>query len=186
MNITGVLLAAGKSTRFGSNKLLHPLADGCPVALASARVLSTACCQLVAIVNQHNTELKALLSQEGYRVMTCTHSQAGIGSSIAQAVTASAESGGWLIALADMPYIQPYTLSVVVRRMDATAIVVPRYQGRRGHPVGFGRHWFDDLTALSGDQGARSIIEQNSAYVVCVDGDDKGVLIDIDVPEDVR
>jgi molybdenum cofactor cytidylyltransferase len=74
---------------------------------------------------------------------------------------------------------------IATRLLQGAGIVVPRYQGQRGNPVGFAAKFTDDLLRLSGDQGARALFEKYPSDVEYIDTDDAGILIDIDTPEDL-
>ena len=64
-------------------------------------------------------------------------------------------------------------------------ICVPTWRGRRGHPVGFGKAYFDALRGLSGDRGARALLEVHADAVVAVPVEDAGILQDVDTREDL-
>lgn len=183
----GILLAAGFSRRFGSNKLLQPLADGVPVALAAARRMRAALSEVQVVVNPQDSSLAALLDGEGFRVIVCPQAHEGMGASLAWAVSQTPQASAWIIALADMPFIQPATIAQVadaIRRPEA--LVVPVFREQRGHPVGFGQAYLEELVALTGDEGARSILHRHVEQVQWLVCDDPGVIKDIDTPADLR
>lgn len=185
-NITGILLAAGSSQRFGKDKLTQVLPDGERVAARACRNLAVGVDQVVAIVRPGNEALTAYLQSEGAAVHVFAEADQGMGSSLAFAITASQASDGWLIALADMPWIMPATICQVADRLrGGAAIVAPRYQGRRGHPVGFSGRFADQLAALRGDSGAKSLIQSHLDLLHIIDCNDAGVLRDIDHPVDL-
>lgn len=190
MNIIGILLAGGHSRRFGSNKLLHPLADGQPVALAAARHLLAALPDTVVIVRPDNLELATQMKQAGLQVTVCDESQQRMGDSLAAAVRFAAsryQADGFVIALADMPYIQPQTIVAVAAAIaDGARIAMPVYQGQRGHPVGFAAEFSTLLQQVQGDEGARAIVKAHSSSIVQLDCEDAGVLRDIDLPTDLE
>ena len=101
--ITGILLAAGSARRFGSNKLLHPLLTGVPIAVTAARNLVAVLPRCVAVVRPGADELAALLRAEGLEVVVCPNADEGMGASLACAAAAAGEAQGYLVALADMP-----------------------------------------------------------------------------------
>jgi len=184
--IAGILLAAGSSSRFGSDKLLAPLADGTPMAIATARRLRSALGEVVAVVRRGDPVLSALLTAEGLRVVVCENAHTGMGASLAAGVAASREARGWLIALADMPFIKDSTLHRVAQALDTGALLVaPFHAGRRGHPVGFHPSFRDELLVLSGDAGAREILTRHSTSLTRLDVDDAGVVLDVDTPADL-
>jgi molybdenum cofactor cytidylyltransferase len=134
--ITGILLAAGQSTRFGANKLLHRLGDGTPMAVAAARPLTAVLACSIAVVADAQNGLAGQLAQEGLRIIPNPRAGDGMGTSIACGVAASPDASGWVIALADMPCIPEAVIQAIVDGLDRGAdIIAPVYQGQRGHPV---------------------------------------------------
>jgi molybdenum cofactor cytidylyltransferase len=184
--LSGILLAAGAGRRFGSNKLLHPLEDGTPLVLRAARTLLAALPHTLAVVNPADSEVIDLLEKEGVAVVPNPDAQAGMGSSIARGVQASCEADGWVIALADMPFLQTRTiLSVEAGIRQSDSICAPRYGDRRGHPVGFGRAYAGLLMQLDGDEGARHIVAANRENLALFETADRGAVADIDYPQDI-
>lgn len=182
--ITGLLLAAGASRRFGSNKLLVNL-DGQPLVLHSVRALSP-CSTTVAVVRAADHQLQLLLRRAGVALAINHQPEDGIGSSIATAVKASAESDGWCILPADMPAVRANTTQVIVDALSSgTQLAVPTYKTHRGHPVGFSRQFGNQLMSLSGDIGARTILAAHPDQLTGLAVDDSGILQDIDRPEDL-
>lgn len=184
--IVGVLLAAGAGSRFGSDKLLHRLADGTPIAVASAIGLRAACARVVAVVRPGSDELARLLLAQRCEVIECAQAGNGMGHTLAAGVAASRDAGGWLVALADMPFIAARSYHAVIGHLDQGAqLAATGYQGKRGHPVGFAARWLPELLALTGDQGARTLLSSHGSELIWRDGDDAGVLKDIDRPTDL-
>ena len=185
-NICGILLAAGASKRFGSDKLLHPLAGQTPVALAALANLRAAIPHVIAVVRPGAQQLANRLSEAGATVILCANAEEGMGASLASAVSASGDVAGWVIALADMPYIRPETIAKIAGALETgAAIAAPVCRGKRGHPVGLSPQFRAQLEALRGDEGARSILKANQNLVTLVDVDDPGIHRDIDTPADL-
>ena len=183
--IVGVLLAAGSATRFGGDKLLAPLADGTPVGVAALRNLAAAVDVALAVVRPGDDALAAVLEANGARVTVCPRAAEGMGASLAWGVRAAPLAAGWLIALADMPWIQTVTIARVVDALRAGApIVAPTWRDSRGHPVGLSSRFFGELSALSGDEGAKAILRRHRATLIATE--DAGVLRDIDTPQDLE
>jgi len=177
----GLLLAAGQGSRFGGNKLLHPLHDGTPMVLASARPLHAALIDTVAVVNDANGEVARLLAQEGLQVVCNPQARHGVGTSIACGVSASRHASGWVIALGDMPFV-PLTIvqAVVTALAHGADIVAPVCGGQRGHPVGFSTRHAEALMNLHADEGARGLIDAHRDSLELIEVDELGVLVDID------
>jgi molybdenum cofactor cytidylyltransferase len=101
-------------------------------------------------------------------------------------VSAAPEADGWLIALADMPNVPTAVIAALSAELQAGApLVAPTYQGQRGHPVGFSRAFYPELSALSGDRGARHLLDQHAAQLRLIAVEEPGILRDIDTPEDL-
>ena len=151
---TGVLLAGGLGQRFDpsgqQSKLLARLPDGTPVAVAAARHLAAATADVIAVVRPGAEKLVILLNEAGCQVIYAPDATRGMGASLAAGVRTTPEATGWLVALADMPWIAASTYEVLTRALDAddASIVAPVYQGVRGHPVGFAARHHDALAAL--------------------------------------
>lgn len=187
MRIVGILLAAGRGSRFGGPKLLTPLADGTPLGVVAARTLRAAVPEVLAVVHPADAELARQLAAAGARLVECAEAEAGMGLSLAAGVSASADADGWLIALADMPYIRVDSIGLLAQALaERDALVAPCYRGRRGHPVGFGADFGPALQALHGDRGARDLLARHADRLQCIEVDDPGVLQDVDTPDDLR
>ena len=183
----GILLAAGASSRFGANKLLHPLPDGTPIAIASARNLLAALPGSLAVVRPGSEALEKLLLEAGCEVTVCPRAEEGMGLSLAHAIAASANVSGWVVALADMPFLRPDTIGAVATRLEAGALIAaPALRGGRGHPVGLSAALREDLLALQGDEGARSVLKRHAASIQLVEVDDAGIHRDVDTPGDLN
>lgn len=184
--IAAVLLAAGSARRFGSQKLLATLPDGRRVVEAVAQSLMPAVAHVFA-VTAADDELARVLRSCGCEVVINHHAIAGMGTSIAAGVGASATARGWLIALGDMPYIQRQTIAKLTQSLRGPDdIVIPTFQGRRGHPVLFGSVYLHELAGLAGDRGARRVVDRHPASVHLVPVADAGILADIDMPADLE
>jgi len=186
LKIVGILLAAGSGSRFGGDKLAHPLADGTPIGVASLRNLKRALPDVIAVARSADTHLRGLLTAEGVVVHPCADAHLGMARSFACAIAASQDADGWVIALGDMPFLLPQTIANVAGRVaQSGGIAIPEYRGERGHPVGFGRRYRDELLALQGDEGARSVIARHPDELEIVDCDDRGIVRDVDTPADL-
>jgi molybdenum cofactor cytidylyltransferase len=186
----GLLLAAGKGERFDPagrrNKLLHALPDGERVACRSARVLLEALGSVVAVVAHGDHELAALLRKVGCEVVHAPAGERSMSTSLRQGLLAAGAPAteGWIVALADMPWVLGSTVAALRRGLEAGAgIVAPFHGPQRGHPVGFSRVHRAELMALSGDTGARTLLARHPVHAVEVD--DPGILLDIDTPSDL-
>jgi molybdenum cofactor cytidylyltransferase len=186
-NIAGILLAAGAGSRFGGEKLLHPLEDGVAIAAHAARNLLAATSDVIAVVRWGDFPLYDMLEQEGCQVTMFQGAARGMGASLAHGVAQARSADGWLVALADMPRIAPDTIQRVIQALQEGALVAaPVRKGERGHPVGFGAALRDELLALDGDQGARAVVERHRSAVKLVECEDEGIFYDVDRKSDLK
>jgi molybdenum cofactor cytidylyltransferase len=161
-------------------------ASGATLGVVAAHHLLEALPNSIAVVRAGDRELSAKLRATGLRVVPCRDADAGMGASLACGVLSSKDAEGWVVALADMPWIAPATIRAIVDALASGAdIVAPSYRGRRGHPVGFSRRHYAALASLTGDSGARALIERDPARLAAIDVDDSGVLRDVDRPEEL-
>ena len=183
---TGVLLlAAGRSVRFGSDKRLARFGNRGTLLEASVDAATASGLPLQVALRADDAVLAAALAAREVTAIHCETSMAGMGHTLSEA--ASALPGSWsgvLVALGDMPLIRPATFVELAGRLRRDTIVVPVCAGRRGHPVGFGADFFTALRGLSGDHGARELVTSHRRSVVTVAVDDAGTLLDVDHPGD--
>lgn len=184
----GILLAAGKGARFdpsgAQNKLMQSIENGDAVAVAAAKNMLAVLPMVQAVVRPGADALAAQLRMVGCTVTECPTAEAGIGASLVFALTQVRHADGWVIALADMPYVRPATVAALVHAIaDGADIAVPTCGGRRGNPVAFSRLHLPRLLQLSGDQGARSLLRTFAVVETAVD--DPGIHRDIDTIDDL-
>ena len=162
-----VVLAAGRGERFiASGGTTHKLA----ALLAGQPVLD----HVLAAVRASGLP---------FHVVKADSSRPGMGDSIAAGVSATADAPGWLIVPGDLPLIQPATLLAVARALDAHEVVIPVFEGRRGHPVGFARACREALQQLAGPQGAAAVVRSHAAFELQVA--DEGTVVDVDTVVDL-
>lgn len=186
MRLVGLLLAAGSASRFGSDKLQHPLPHGVAIAVQAARHLLAEVPRVVAVVRPGADETARALAAEGCGIFVCEKAADGMGASLACAVRAAGEADGYLVALADMPFVRRSSIAAVREALESGArIAAPYWRARRGHPVGFAGALRAELEALAGDEGAKRVVAAHEAELVKVPVGDPGVLRDIDRPADL-
>jgi len=189
--IRGLLLCGGRSSRFGSDKLLVRASASEARALAALAAINliSGAGNALAVIPPGAAALRRLLDEAGCAILESAATARGLGASIAAGVAASAHADGWIVALGDMPFIRDVTIAAVRSKLEAgAAIAAPVLAGnrQRGHPVGFSKAFGKELAALDGDEGARSVIARHRDDIVLIEVDDPGIAIDIDKPEDLR
>jgi len=202
--IVGVVLAAGLGSRFGGDKLLHPVhipSANEPVAmgLQSALNLQPYVDEVICVVRPDDRELSALFLQQGFKVCPCENYLDGLSESLVAGIRASSAADMWWLALGDMPFItapsylviqqeiahqlqQPEQIRQVVQAcsQDSTGAI------KSGHPVIFPQRLKDALLALSGDEGARSLVKKEARQVQRILLRDAGIHWDVDNLTDLK
>ncbi len=163
---TVLVLASGRGERFrASGGVTHKLQAGLCGRTVLERTLDSV----------HASGLPWHLEDRGHP---------GMGDSIASAVAATSEAAGWMILPADLPLIQPETLQLLADWQLDSEVLVPTFDGQRGHPVRFSPACRADLMALRGEQGAAAVVRARTWTLLAVG--DVGCVTDIDTVEDLQ
>jgi molybdenum cofactor cytidylyltransferase len=194
MALEAVVLAAGSARRFGGGKLTTPwnggvLLDGALTAAFAAPV------RTVTVVTGAQSEAveaaaRAFAGRSGvgerlHIVHAPDHADGMAASLRAGIASLPLDADGAFVFLGDMPRIPHRVLAPLAELMaQGHAAAAPVFGGRRGHPAVFARALFPDLVALSGDEGARAVLQRVGPALV--EAPDDGVLFDVDEPGDLN
>ena len=192
--LDAILLAAGAGARFGGAKLLAPM-KGAPLVAGALLTAFLAPVRRVFVAVGEDPALRKAIQATATRLaaadrlvlVSVKDPREGMGASLRAAAQAVPEdAAGVFVLLGDMPTIDPATVRHLARAFKGPHdIVVPTHRGRRGHPVLFGATWLPALRALSGDEGARALLESAGAPLTRVPVEDPGIHLDVDRPEDL-
>jgi len=186
-HIAALLLAAGKSSRMGENKMLAEI-DGRPmVARTAQRLLSSHARPIVAVLGNQADAVDAALGKLPVERVRNPGYADGLSTSLKRGLAALPEDiDGVIVCLGDMPLIAGRDIDRLVAAfnpLEGRAIVVPTRRGKRGNPVLWARQFVPEMMMLSGDSGARRLIDEHSDLVAEIEMDNDSVLIDIDTPD---
>ncbi len=188
--IAGLVMAAGRSSRMGANKLL--LEDGGRpiVARVVEQALAGGLAEVIVVCGHQEAEIRAALAGQRVRLISCPDHADGMSASLRCGLKALREDiDAALVLLGDMPRVTGGLLRRLTAAFNPTegrAIIVPTFEGKRGNPVLWDRRFFAEMMALAGDVGARHLIGEHAELVVEIEADDSGVLLDVDTPEAYR
>jgi molybdenum cofactor cytidylyltransferase len=180
------MLAAGLSLRMGGpNKLLRSYRGKPLLAHALEAAEEIEFLDRIAVTGRDAARVRDLATPFGFRCVFNPRFAEGLGTSIAAGAGAlSPDIKGVFIALGDMPGIGPDSYRALAAKFTRGSIIVPLHRGARGHPVLFCTSFVPELSALSGDEGARSLLRRHALRVAEVEIANRGVLRDVDTRED--
>ena len=195
--IRGILLAAGRGTRFGTDKLMQPITiagdldssgvNPPSIALVTASRLIATLPDSIAVCRPEQTLLQQQLADLGFAIEICDRAELGMGFSLATGVAACDATDDLLVCLADMPYVKAATLEKIVMVLQTgAALVQPVYQQQPGNPVAINHRFRPQLLEPEGDFGARQLLKQYADEIAYLEVTDAGVVMDIDRPEDLN
>jgi len=177
VSAAGLILAAGESRRMGSPKALLDY-RGETFIDRLARIFGIHCNPVIVVlgagaedIRAHVTRPANIVVNEHWRTGQTSSMQCGL-----RAVPSSAE--GVLFTLVDHPAVAPETIDVLLA--GGARVRVPRYQGRRGHPIWFSRDLIPEFLGIPPDSAARDIVRAHAAETEFLDVNDPGVVADID------
>lgn len=180
--VAALVLAAGFSNRFGSIKLCARLDNGKTVFEQTLQRVQQAVDDVVVVTRP---ELAEALIDYCDSLQIFDQAEKGMGATLAYGISLLEDRDACLICLADMPFISADSYRRLAAAQCPDAIILPSHQGRQGNPVGFGRRFFNELQALSGDSGGRVVIQGHPEAVQTLELDDAAIAYDIDTPEDL-
>jgi molybdenum cofactor cytidylyltransferase len=192
--ITAVILSAGESSRMGRPKALLSVDGVRFIEKIVSSFQSTRAGKTVVVLGHQADEMRRKIADLPVAITVNNDYKKGQLSSLVAAIReierwpASAGVDGILVHLVDHPYINAALVNLMIERFyeSKKLIVVPRYRGRRGHPVIFSRALFPELVNAPLDQGAKTVVHAHREDTLEIDTEDEGVVIDIDTPDEYR
>ncbi|MGH6890760.1 MAG: NTP transferase domain-containing protein [Dongiaceae bacterium] len=188
--VGGLIMAAGRSSRMGANKLLMDDGGRPIVARVVAQALAAGLAEVIVVCGHQEAEVRAALAGQPVRYVPCPDYAEGMSASLRCGLKAlPPDIDATLVLLGDMPRVGSGLLRRLIAAFNPTegrAIIVPTFQGKRGNPVLWDRRFFGEMTSLAGDVGARHLIGEHAELVVEIESEDAGILLDVDTPEAYR
>lgn len=188
--IAGLILAAGESSRMGTDKALLAYRGRTFVETLCATLREAGLERIAVVLGHHAEEIRRAVNLEAAQVVTNPDYRHGQTSSLQAGLRAltSADLEGIVLCLVDHPSISVEVIRTLLKNFQQTGapLVVPTFGGRRGHPVLIGRPLFKELLDLGPESGANTVIRKHQEAAQFVEVEDSGILLDIDDPETYR
>ncbi|MBL1266434.1 MAG: nucleotidyltransferase family protein [Halomonas sp.] len=189
-DIIVIVMAAGQSSRFGSDKRIAQLNSGKTLLNATLLAIKKHFSNISIVIKPEDNLESFELSAESSTIVS-SRSHLGLGYSISDAFRQLCNDENThhyraaAIWLADLPWVSQETCCKLTEKATPECIVKPLYQGKPGHPVVFGRIFWQALAHLENVNGANTVIKKHSNRVIHVSLDDPGVCTDVDYPDDL-
>jgi molybdenum cofactor cytidylyltransferase len=187
VRIAAVVLAAGRSTRMGSNKLLKSVQGKPMIRQTAETVLASRASPVVVVTGHDEAGIRDALRGLDVSFVHNPNYREGLATSLSAGVASlPANVDGALMVLGDMPLVTASTMNKLMAAFDpleGRSICVPIFQGERGNPILWGSQHFSEFKGLKGDQGAKVLLVVNSDQLVEVPAGNEGVLTDFDTPD---
>lgn len=189
MNICGLILAAGGSSRLGRPKQLVRVQEKPLLELAIENAVKARLQQVYVVLGARYDQIAPSARHLPVSIIRNEQWQEGIGSSISTGINAISRVGSCdavLIMLCDQLHVHPQHLLRLIDayRRKKASIIATTYGGQTGVPALFDQAFFPELEQLSGDTGAKKILHQHAGRLHSIRFEQ--ALIDIDTPEDLH
>ena len=187
--ITAVVLAAGRSERMGSPKMLLPFGRKTLIETVLAGVLRSRVDDVVVVLGAHRAAVEPVVSKFAVRTVFNEGFEKGMLSSVLRGLReVPAAARAFLVVLGDHPFPPASVIDRLIAAHDRTGkgIVLPVYRGRRGHPVLVDGRYRGRVAALDPSIGLRQLARDHPDDVLEVPVRTPAVLVDIDSPDDYR
>ncbi len=188
--VTGIILAAGESTRLGQFKPLLPwpaeVDHDTLVAYQARQLLSAGADPVIVVTGARSDEVGCEARRAGATVVFNAGYEQGKSTSVRAGVLASPEGRSVLILGVDQPRAAAVLSALCTEHLEPDGILIPTYQGRRGHPPVFGPLLRQELLAINEEsQGLRAVLRAGAAHIKLLDFDDRQVLLNINAADDL-
>ena len=182
-----IILAAGFSTRMGTQKLLLPYKSSTIIETVVDHVLESSIDKIMIVLGNDKDEITRALGNKPVEFCHNPHPENGMLSSVKCGFKSlPEESRIALVYLGDQPGIPPFVTNKIIEAYNEAlhGIVIPVFKQRRGHPLLVDMKYRKEIEKLDLEKGLRSLIRLFPSDILEVEVDERGILVDIDTKED--
>ena len=184
--ISAILLAAGQSKRMnGENKLTKEI-QGTPLIKHSVKnILASSIDELIIVLGHQKETIEKLVNKnEKIKFVFNKDFESGIASSIKTGLNnLSEKTEAFFICLGDMPMVNPNIYNQLIKSINKREIIVPTYKGQQGNPVLFAKSMKEKIINISGDVGAKKLLELNKDKILNLEINDQCVTKDFNTQD---
>jgi molybdenum cofactor cytidylyltransferase len=184
--ISAILLAAGQSKRMnGENKLTKEI-QGAPLIKHSVKsILASSIDELIVVLGHQKETIEKLIDKnKKIKFVFNKDFESGIASSIKTGLNnLSEKTEAFFICLGDMPMVNPNIYNQLIKSINKREIIVPTYKGQQGNPVLFAKSMKEKIINISGDVGAKKILELNKDKILNLEINDQCVTKDFNTQD---
>jgi molybdenum cofactor cytidylyltransferase len=186
--ICAIILAAGKSLRMGTQKLLLPLAEQTVIGHVADQVIKSPIRQVLVVTAEQSEQIAAALKGKRLSIVINPDFEGDMLSSIRCGLRALPGCEAVMILLGDQPAVRSELVGELIRIYETSnaSIIVPTYRGKRGHPILFSSKYCDEVQKKFDGVGLRGLLSAHPEQVHEMKVEDEGVLADMDVPADYQ
>ena len=186
--IAAVILSAGESSRMGRPKALLPIGSQTFIEKIVGALRQAGLENIIVILGYDADAMRQKITHLPVTILVNPDYRKGQLSSLRVAIRHLLENdgcSGLLVHLVDHPYIDAALVNLLIQRFEDSGklIAVPRFHGKRGHPVIFARSLFGELLNAPEDQGAKAVVNAHRDETLEIETEDEGITLDIDTPD---
>jgi molybdenum cofactor cytidylyltransferase len=187
--ISAIILAAGESKRMGRPKLLLLAGGQAIIEKVVYNFLHSNVDEVIVVLGHHWKEVASLIKDKPIKVVINNDYVKGMSSSITKGLSSlNPETDAFFIVLGDQPLIEKDLINTIIKSFEENnkGIIVPTFQGEKGHPVLFSAKYKNEFSILTGDEGGKRIISLHKEDILEVEIDTDAILIDMDEEKDYQ
>jgi len=187
MNISGIILSAGESRRMGTSKPLLPFGEKTVIEIVLDNLLKVNLYEIIVVLGYQADRIIEIINQYPVKIVINERYKEGMLTSIQKGIESTDEKAeAFLIALVDQPFVSYSLIESLLEKYENNGIIIPCYNGKRGHPVIIPAKYRDEIFCLDLNIGLRQLIHSHEDEIIHISVLSDEVVRDMDFPEDYK